>query len=880
MRFRRFFTYGCLTLVTVAFCWVLALLSLPPGLAQVPLQETLTDASLESSLKSVSLLEITAKKAYQEGQLTTAIALWKNLAAIYQKAERPLEAGRIYSYLALAYQQLGQGSLAQDAITQALVLVENHTQAQNSDPTIWAEVLNNAGTLQLAQGNAQAALASWKEASQRSTADQTLRLRSQINQGKALMALGLYPAACQHLLKTLDVPESNCQTLSIEELNQSLLALSSQFNSVLSQGWLSLAIALRNLGQWGGAQRILETLWTEASTTAEKGAIAFQLGQLFQSNQEPLIALTWYEKVGQASPLLTVQTQLAQLTLWRSLNREKEAQQLLPVLSQNLKALPLGHEQIYAQINWYSQLIDWKQQQPNHPELPTWKEIAQSLAQLQQQARAIADQRGEIYSIGTLGQIYEQTQQWQIAQSLTKDALIQSQALNAPELTYLWQWQLARIEEQQGKRELALNSYLGAVETVKSITQDLAGNPEFRLTFQKNIDRLYRQLISLLLTPNAQNTVSQTDLQLARNQIESLQIEELNNFFRAVCLTKKTETIENIDPDAAIIYPLILPNRLALILSLPQQPLQIFNTAINAPTLEKAIAQFRQTIVIRSRRDFYGPAKELYNALIRPLEATLKAQKQLKTLVFVPDGSLRNIPLAALYNGQQFLLEQYRIAVTPGLQLLNPTSIKRANLHTLFAGITEDNDRPGFIPLAYVNQELEAVQSQVEISLLLNQAFTPEALKQKLTYEASGIVHLATHGRFSSQLQETFVDTWTQPLDISDLAALLKASNPTGETGLELLVLSACETAVGDQRAALGLAGMAVRSGAKSTMATLWSINDEATAQFMARFYQQLATQNVSKAEALRQAQLALLQNRWYKHPFYWAAYILVGDWL
>jgi CHAT domain-containing protein len=506
--------------------------------------------------------------------------------------------------------------------------------------------------------------------------------------------------------------------------------------------------------------------------------------------------------------------------------------------------------------------------------------MAQSLAQLQQQARAIADQRGEIYSIGTLGQIYEQTQQWQIAQSLTKDALIQSQGLNAPELTYLWQWQLARIEEQQGKRELALNSYLGAVETVKSVTQDLAGNPEFRLTFQKNVDRLYRQLISLLLTPNAQNTVSQTDLQLARNQIESLQIEELNNFFRAVCLTKKTETIENIDPDAAIIYPLILPNRLALILSLPQQPLQIFNTAITAPTLETAIAQFRQTIVIRSRRDFYGPAKVLYDALIRPLEATLKAQKQLKTLVFVPDGSLRNIPLAALYDGQQFLLEQYRIAVTPGLQLLNPTSIKRANLRTLFAGITEDNDRPGFIPLAYVNQELKAVQSQVEISPLLNQAFTPEALKEKLTYEASGIVHLATHGRFSSQLQDTFVNTWTQPLNINDLAALLKASNPTGETGLELLVLSACETAVGDQRAALGLAGIAVRSGAKSTMATLWSINDEATAQFMARFYQQLATQKVSKAEALRQAQLALLQNQWYKHPFYWAAYILVGDWL
>ena len=149
-----------------------------------------------------------------------------------------------------------------------------------------------------------------------------------------------------------------------------------------------------------------------------------------------------------------------------------------------------------------------------------------------------------------------------------------------------------------------------------------------------------------------------------------------------------------------------------------------------------------------------------------------------------------------------------------------------------------------------------------------------------MTYNRFEIVHLASHGRFSSQLQDTFIDTWEKPLNVTELVNLLQRSNPTGENAINLLILSACETAIGDQRAALGLAGMAVRSGAKSTLATLWSVNDEATAKFMGEFYQQFVTQKVSKAEALRQTQLALLKDPWFKHPFYWGAYILVGDWL
>ncbi|MGK7943077.1 MAG: CHAT domain-containing protein, partial [Microcystaceae cyanobacterium] len=99
------------------------------------------------------------------------------------------------------------------------------------------------------------------------------------------------------------------------------------------------------------------------------------------------------------------------------------------------------------------------------------------------------------------------------------------------------------------------------------------------------------------------------------------------------------------------------------------------------------------------------------------------------------------------------------------------------------------------------------------------------------------------------------------------------------DTPIELLILSACQTAQGDSRASLGLAGMAVRSGSRSTIATLWSINDQSTSELMVKFYEILGNESMSKAEALRQAQLSLINSDKYHHPYYWGAFILVGHW-
>ena len=164
--------------------------------------------------------------------------------------------------------------------------------------------------------------------------------------------------------------------------------------------------------------------------------------------------------------------------------------------------------------------------------------------------------------------------------------------------------------------------------------------------------------------------------------------------------------------------------------------------------------------------------------------------------------------------------------------------------------------------------------------MLLDGNFTRDRIENEIQRKDFPIVHLATHGQFSSQADKTFLITWDKKINVKNLDQVLKERDKITQNPIELLILSACQTAVGDKRAALGLAGVAVRSGARSTLATLWSIQDQSTADFMNEFYQAINQPNVSKAQALRQAQLSLLHSSQYQHPYYWAPFVLVGNWL
>ena len=362
--------------------------------------------------------------------------------------------------------------------------------------------------------------------------------------------------------------------------------------------------------------------------------------------------------------------------------------------------------------------------------------------------------------------------------------------------------------------------------------------------------------------------------------IENLQLAELDNFFQDACLEAQPQPLDKIDANAVVIYGIILENRLEMIASLPNtQQLFHYRTPISKSELTNTLKPLRfQLQKPYAYQEVKELSEQLYRWLLAPLETQLKGDE---TLVFVLDGELRNLPMSALFDGQQYLIEKHPVVIQPGLQLLDPKPINRP-LNALSAGLVEPPEefRQQFASLLNVPQELQKIQEVVvENEQLLNQEFNRENLEKQMSSNQFKVIHLATHGQFSSQAEKTFILASDGAINIKQLDSLFRSREPNQSRIIDLLVLSACETAPGDNRAVLGLAGMAVRAGARSTIASLWSLNDQSAVEFMGHFYEQLI-QGKSRAEALRQAQLAFLKNKnGYDAPLYWAPYILVGDW-
>jgi CHAT domain-containing protein len=520
--------------------------------------------------------------------------------------------------------------------------------------------------------------------------------------------------------------------------------------------------------------------------------------------------------------------------------------------------------------------------------IPNKLQIHQTVTTAYRQAQLLSDHRSEADALGYLGARAFQSGSLPDAQRLTEQALQQVSTYDAPDIAYRWLWQLGRIHHQQGHAQEAIAAYRAAFNILKSLRGDLvAMNPDVQFTFREEVEPIYRELVSLLLADAKPNEKA---LQEARDVIESLQLAELNNFFQQACLEARPQPIDQIDPKAAVLYSIILNDRLAVITSIPGQPLQ-YNTVSLAAAPSSSPSQ--KNVLDRTVEDLEAtlnpfitspeplqPSQQLYNWLIRPVEPEL-VRNEIKTLVFVMDGVLRRVPLAALHDGQQYLVEKYNVALTPGLQLLTPRSTQTKSLKTLVGGLVAS--RQGFPPLPAVQQEVQEISSILPTQVLLDDEFTRDRLQQNIENTTYPVVHLATHAQFSSRAENTFLLTWDERINVRSLDQFLRQrERRLTKNPIELLILSACQTAAGDNRATLGLAGVAVRSGARSTVATLWSVQDQSTADLMAQFYAALDKPGVSKAAALRQAQLSLLRSPQvqYHHPYYWAAFILIGNWL
>jgi CHAT domain-containing protein len=305
---------------------------------------------------------------------------------------------------------------------------------------------------------------------------------------------------------------------------------------------------------------------------------------------------------------------------------------------------------------------------------------------------------------------------------------------------------------------------------------------------------------------------------------------------------------------------------------------------VNAEILGKTTTEYRRNAEESSYKEFNPKnSQQLYEWIITPVLPELE-QRQINTLVFIQDGILRSVPMAALMNPvtQKYLIQDYSIAVSPSLTLTDVTPPNVKNLKALTLGLTEEStiDNQLFSALVSVDQETQKITEELPGSKrLLNAEFTEEALAKALDRASYPIIHIATHGKFGSDAEDTFLITGDQKkLTITELDRILRQTN---DESIELLSLTACQTAIGDDRSALGLAGVAIQAGAKSALASLWFINDATTAQISTQFYANLKERPTSKAKALQSAQIAVIEaGGETARPGYWAPFILVGNWL
>ncbi|MGF1537821.1 MAG: CHAT domain-containing protein [Elainellaceae cyanobacterium] len=521
-------------------------------------------------------------------------------------------------------------------------------------------------------------------------------------------------------------------------------------------------------------------------------------------------------------------------------------------------------------------------------------------------AKQINDYRAQSFAYGKLGHLYECDGSYERALSSTQDAeWAADQALKSRDSLYLWQWQTGRILKAQGETAEAIAAYEAAVDTLEKIRSDiLTADRDLQFDFRDAVEPVYRQLAELRLTlaPIDQMVVPAKDstdnISAALTTIDSLKLAELQNYFGDECIILASiDTKEAADaasatyPNTGIFSTFITDNRTAVVLTLPEGR-RVAWLPVSQETIYQEVNDFRIGLE-RSLFQFeaYDPteAAGLYDRLIRPFTADLDASG-VDTLVFVQDGIFRSVPMAALYDGEQYLIQRYAIATTPSLSLTPLTPRPRRRLRALALGLSEPAtvDGQDFPPLTGVDQELDQIEQRLPGSRsLLNEDFTLANLETELQENEYSIVHMATHGEFGAEPQNTFLVTGDsvtagnnrekQKLTIGQLEAALRQSGGTQQ--IDLLTLTACKTAIGDTRATLGLAGVAVQAGARSAIASLWSIDDVSTAAIVDSFYQALSNPDLTKAQALREAQLAAIGSDRIAQPGFWAPFLLIGDW-
>ncbi|MFK8184231.1 MAG: CHAT domain-containing protein [Phormidesmis sp.] len=844
-----------------------------------------------------------ARTTQQVGETAIALDYWKTAASAYQAANNTRQFGRMLTEQAQVYISRGQHQRAAALLCGTVPNVE-YVQVGNIQvkqrygqqrEEVDAEILDAAagiddlGQAKLCSGGAYAIANETSDVQGQAAAlgslAETNRLRGRYEKAQALLKIGL-AFAHTHNLSQYEAPMLN--SLGNLYIRQSQVARRRAESVELVGINVEIANGLHDEAR-DYSQDALATL-----KQSIKAAVSTDDAGAELSAQVNLLLLQ--QQLSEESPIF--------LTFIPSTQER---------LRQLIEQLPPNRETVYAAISlaksYQTTIGDFSCQSSSQRLLnqdstqQSWLETAHRLAQ------HIQDSRAESFVLGSLGHLAECQGRLEEAIYFTQQAQLAAGhgLTESADSAYLWEWQMGRLYWKKDDLELAAAAYEQAIATLETIRTDiLTADRELQFDFRDTVEPIYRQSIELqlaMLPKSATNTMLNSVIELPAAQakrtlqtIDNLRLAELQNFFGDDCIVTSTantsdQLLKN-NSQTAVISSIVLSHQVVLMVTIPNESTKVIRLG-NIESLKQDAEIFQAKLKRFTDLDYdFSVSQRLYQRLFRDLQPVLE-DADIHTLVFIQDGFLRNIPMAALHDGQHYLIENYAIAATPALGLTAVPAIRKPVLKALAVGLSEATTTESgqrFAKLDSVPDELESVAEQLPNStILLNRDFTKLTLTSALENSAYSVLHLATHGQFSTIPEETFVVTGTADTGLADigtadtltfgeLEALIRVASPNADP-VDLITLTACETATGDDRATLGLAGVAIRAGARSVIASLWKVDDDTAADVIKQFYGYLKQPELSKAQALQHAQIDAIHKSSRANPGRWAPLLLVGSW-
>ncbi|NUN65086.1 CHAT domain-containing protein [Pseudanabaena biceps] len=399
-----------------------------------------------------------------------------------------------------------------------------------------------------------------------------------------------------------------------------------------------------------------------------------------------------------------------------------------------------------------------------------------------------------------------------------------------------------------------LQEYLQNVKGNDRTAQGLNIFPEENLQAQANASRPFKSLQPLI---DSNQKITQ--------QLQQISPTELN---------RVPAYLQKLPQGQALLYPLILSDRLELILFIPNKLPIRRSVKISESQILQLIQDFRVNLRDDSSLDVLEPASKLYDILIKPIEADLV---QTNTILYAPDGLLRYVPLTALYDGKQWLVEKYGINNLVAYSLSNFGNNPPKDLRIVAGafGGQPNSKKFGQAGLPASLTEVQAIATALpNTTKLLDNDFSRQATESLM--RNNNIVHLATHAEFNIGKPENSFLIFGNGDRI-----LLNEMKDLPMSNVDLIVLSACQTGLGKLGNGIEILGFGYqvqRAGAKAAISSLWQVSDEGTQALMQEFYRNVKTGDRSKVESLRQAQIATIRSKDFSHPFYWSAFIIIGN--